>query len=188
MNKEHSLTQAELDGLLRWLDPDREKAGGKYETIRARLIKMFALRGYAEAEDLADETINRVASKLYKVVDDYQGDPALFFYGVAKMIRHEYDRRSVKQVSPPVTATAALTDDLEDEYECLEKCMQALVPKQRNLVLQYYQEDKRAKIDNRKRLAQQLGITVNALSIRAHRIKLSLQECVEACLRQHRSA
>jgi len=187
MNKECSLTQAELDELLTWLDPDREKAGEKYETIRTRLIKMFACRGYAEAEDLADETINRVAAKLYKVVNDYQGDPALFFYGVAKMIRHEYDRKSVKPVSLPST-TQALPDDVEDEYECLEKCMQALPPKQRNLVLQYYQEDKRAKIDTRKRLAQQLGITVNALSIRAHRIRLSLQQCVEACLGQKTSA
>lgn len=185
MNKEWSLTQAALDELLTWLDPDREKAGEKYETIRTRLIKVFACRGCAEAEDLADETINRVASKLSKVADDYHGDPALFFYGVAKMIRHEYVRKSSRHVAPP---TAALPDDLEDEYECLEKCMRALLPKQRNLVLQYYREDKRAKIDNRKRLAQQLDITMNALSIRAHRIKLALQQCVEACLGQRTSA
>ncbi len=66
MHKEWTLTQAALDSLLAWLDPDRDRAGAKYEAIRTRLIKVFVCRGCPEAEDLADETINRVASKLIK--------------------------------------------------------------------------------------------------------------------------
>lgn len=76
------------------------------------------------------------------------------------------------------------TEDIEREYECLERCMQKLTPDNRQLVLQYYQEEKRAKIDHRRQLAEQLGIALNALRIRAHRIRASLQECVQTCLRE----
>ena len=54
------LTQEDFDRLLRWLDANLEAAGKEYEAIRQRLIKIFARRGCSEAEDLADETINRV--------------------------------------------------------------------------------------------------------------------------------
>lgn len=179
MNKEWTLNQAALDSLLAWLDPDRDKAGVKYEAIRTRLIKLFTCRGCHEAEDLADETINRVASKLGDVAEGYQGDPALFFYGVAKKVRQEYERKKFKPALPPAPDNS---DDVEQEYECLETCMRALPADQRRIVLEYYREDKRAKIDNRKRLAQELGIAINALRIRAHRIRSALQECVEECL------
>ena len=45
-------------------------------------------------------------------------------------------------------------------------------------------EDKHAKIVHRKELAGRLGIAVNALRIKAHRIRVSLQVCVENCLGQ----
>lgn len=185
MNKEWNLTQAGLDNLLSWLDPDREKAGAKYEAIRTRLIKLFTCRGCHEAEDLADETINRVTSKLGELIGTYQGDPALFFYGVAKKVRQEYEKRKFKRATPPPPAQP---DEAEQLYECLDACMRALPGDQRRLILEYYREDKRAKIDNRKRLAAELGIAVNALRIRAHRVKAALRQCVEECMRRQASA
>lgn len=186
MNKEWILTQSALDSLLAWLDPDRENAGVKYEAIRTRLIKIFTCRGCTEAEDLADETINRVTLKLSVLADDYQGDPALFFYGVAKKVQLEYERKKIKPV--PAMPPVAQSDELEMEFDCLEKCMQAIPPNQRELVLQYYQEDKLAKINNRKKLAQKMGIAANALRIRAHRIRSALHQCVETCLRPQSAA
>ncbi len=60
--------------------------------------------------------------------------------------------------------------------------MERLTPDNRVLVLQYYQEEKKAKIDHRKLLAEHLGIAVNALRIRACRIRATLLECVQNCL------
>lgn len=188
MNKAWTLTQTALDSLLAWLDPDRDAAGVKYEAIRTRLIKIFTCRGCAEAEDLADETINRVISKLSEIADTYQGDPALFFYGVAKRVQQEYERTKFKTAAPLLAAAESTPDELEREHECLEKCMQAIPPSQRELLLQYYQEDKRAKINNRRQLAEKLGIAANALRIRACRIRAGIQQCVEACLSQQPSA
>lgn len=181
MNQENVLTQAAFDSLLAWLDADREQAGRKYENIRQRLIKIFTCRGRPDAEELADETINRVTLKAPEVAKEYVGDPALYFYGVAQKIYLESVRKRPPAVAPAVSASS---DEIEREYECLERCLARLSPGGRELVLEYYQNDKRAKIDHRKQLAQKFGIAQNALRIRAHRIRATLQQCVEECLQQ----
>ena len=63
MRKDWFLSQEAFDALLKWLDSDREQAAMKYEEIRKRLLRSLP-DDCVEAEDLADETINRVVSKL----------------------------------------------------------------------------------------------------------------------------
>lgn len=181
MKKESVLTQEFFDLLLGWLDSDREQAGLKYESIRLRLIKIFACRGCGEAEDLADEAINRVCSKVKEIEATYKGDPALYFYGVANKLHLEYLRRShPKPLPSPLPVDTA--EDREAELECLDRCVAELSSENRDLVLRYYAEEKHAKIEDRKRLADELGLAINALRIRAHRIRLALQRCVSHCL------
>ena len=177
MNKDWILTQESFDALLNWLDPSREQAGRKYEDIRLRLIKIFTCRGCLEPEDLSDETINRVSKKLPDIQSSYEGDPTRYFYGVANKVHMEYLRRK-----PPPIPPVPDRDEIEMEYECLERCIEKLRPEHRGLVLDYYQEQKRTRIDRRKKLADQLGIALNALRIRAHRIRVSLYECVQNCV------
>jgi DNA-directed RNA polymerase specialized sigma24 family protein len=181
MNRESALTQAAFDSLLAWLDPDREQAGRKYESIRHRLIKIFTCRGRPDAEELADETINRVTVRAPDIVKKYEGDPALYFYGVAQKVYLESVRKR-PQPPPPVPRLEA--EDLERESECLERCMARLSQSNQQLAIEYYQDEKRAKIDHRKDLAERLGIAQNALRIRAHRIRATLHQCVKACLEQ----
>lgn len=191
MKKGWVLTQEAFDKLLRWLDPDRERAAIKYEEIRTRLIKIFTCRGCSDAEELADETINRVAGKIDEIAPDYEGDPALYFYKVAHWVHQEDIRRKTRQVdlSPKAAAAQAANStsmqaDYEADYECLERCLGGLPAANRKLVLEYYQQERQAKIDHRKRLAEDLGIAVNALRIRAHRIRRALEGCVHDCLEQ----
>jgi DNA-directed RNA polymerase specialized sigma24 family protein len=184
MNKGWVLTQESFDALLAWLHPQREQAGQKYEDIRLRLIKIFTCRGCCEPEDLADETINRVSKRLPDIKNGFTGEPARYFYGVANKVHLEYIRRPVPPIPSSVAASAGDSDQIEKEYECLERCIQKLTPHNRHLVLQYYQDDKRAKIDHRKRLAEQFGVAINALRIRAFRARAALQECVHECLQQ----
>lgn len=183
MNKEWVLTQEAFDQLLLWLDPDRSRAGKRYEEIRRRLIKIFTCRGCHEAEDLADETINRVTLKVAEIATTYVGDPALYFYGVAQKVHLEYVRKRPVSATIPVPSNSS--DELEPEFKCLEQCMEMLSKNQCELVLEYYQEDKRAKINHRKELAEKMGIALNALRIRAHRIRTILQECVKNCMEQN---
>lgn len=184
MRKDRVLTQDAFDKLLDWLDSDRVSAAAKYEAIRARLIKMLTFRGCAEAEDLADETIDRVAGKLASLTERYHGDPAFYFYNVAQKIHLEHLRRAKQhqsvQFNPSRISSSGSNDD-EQEYECLERCLAGLSADKRELVLSYYQQEERAKY-HRKRLAHQAGIAIGALRIRAHRIRLLLGDCVQKCL------
>lgn len=167
--------------LLRWLDEDRDEGGKKYELIRQRLIKLFACRGCAEPEDLADETISRVTAKIAEIAPSYEGNPVLYFFGVARKVHHEY-LRTQHRTPPPLSPE--VTNENEQLYECLDRCMEKLPEQNRQLVIRYYQNEKKVKIDNRKTLADELGVAVNALRIRAHRIRLLLRKCVKTCVEQ----
>lgn len=180
MNKQWILTQAAFDQLLNWLDQDRNVAGQKYEEIRCRLIEIFACRGCREAEDLADETINRVISKVPSISGGYVGNPAHYFYGVAQKIHLEYLRR--KPLPAPMPQEVEESFEVEEEYECLRECMRNFTPESRELILQYYEANKRERIQHRKILAREMGVEQNALRVRAYRIKASLQRCIEDCL------
>jgi DNA-directed RNA polymerase specialized sigma24 family protein len=179
--KKWGLTQEAFDSLLTWLDSERDRAGRLYEEIRSRLIKIFICRGCTEAEDLADETINRVAKRVDEVAKTYSGDPALYFYGVANKVHLESLRRKPQM---DVALPQRQTDEIGPELNCLEQCLKTLRSENRELVLEYYQEERQAKIANRQRLAQKMGIPLNALRIRAHRIRAALKNCVKECLVQ----
>lgn len=69
-------------------------------------------------------------------------------------------------------------------YECFERCLQSLPDENRDVILEYYQEEKRSKIDRRKTLAERLGVPLNALRIRACRIRAKLETCVGDCVGQ----
>ena len=170
-----------FEKLLRWLDPDRDRAGEKYENIRLRLIRIFTCRGCGDVEDLADETINVVASKVDWLIENYHGEPALFFYGVAKNIYHEqFKKKPLPPLPPPPDVT-----QVEQQCGCLEECLkQELTVPDRQLVLRYHEKEKQEKIRLRKQIAIELGITVNALRIRVHNIHARLRPCIEQCL-QH---
>lgn len=180
MRKDWDLTEEDFNRFLSWLDPDREEAGKKYEAIRRHLIIILTCRGCPEAEDLADETINRVIRHYPKMADTYQGEPAPYFITVSYNLYLEYVAKRGRQlvVPPPPEPDP----EEEREYECLDACIEKLTPAHRDLVLQYYQENKQAKIDHRKKLALEMGIELNALRIRAHRIRVSLQQCIDECL------
>lgn len=181
MNKDWVLTQESFDSLLAWLDPNRELAGRKYEEIRLRLIKIFTCRGCPDAEDLADETINRVTTRLKDIEAEFIGEKIRYFYGVANKVHQEVLR---PRKTPPPPTSPSEANGIEQLYDCLEQCLSALTPENRFIVEQYYQEERQAKINNRRHLAERLGIALNALRIRAYRIRALLQDCVQKCLEQ----
>ena len=175
----HELTKQDFDRLLVWLDQDREKAAQKYEEIRIRLTKVFESRGCMTPEELADETIDRVARKIHEVAATYQGEPVLYFHGVARLVYLEYSRRPSFPYQPESNYRLEETDQ---RYDCLDECLLRLTPGNRELILLYYGEERRTKIDARKTIARRLGVSPNALRIRAHRIKECLGDCINNCL------
>ncbi len=177
------LTQESFDRLLAWLDPNREVAGRAYESIRLRLIQGFTAHRCSVPDDLADETINRVARKLPEIIDTYVGDRRPYFYRVAHYVHLEYRRRWVEVVEiSDDLRTVAPPDDQELEFDCLERCLSCLPAQNREIILRYYQGERKKKIEARKQLAVALRIELPLLRLRAQRIREKLKECILDCL------
>jgi len=173
------LEQDEFDELLRWLDPEPERAGLAYEKIRRRLIVILASRGCLSAEELADETIDRVARRVKDIRAEYVGEKAIYFLGVMNNVHHEYLKRPVLPRLPDRNEDAELR---EQAHGCLDRCLDKLTTNSRQIIESYYAEDKRAKINLRRRLAKQFGLRPSSLRARALRIREKLQACIVQCL------
>ena len=181
MSKRKAPSQEAFEKLLAWLDPDREKATEKYQRIYLRLVRIFAGKGCAEAEDLADESVNVVASRIDRVIGTFVGDPALYFYGVARKIYLEWLKSKRPLPAPPVQPD---NTEVEQRCSCLEKCLKTVTtPEEAELVVRYHEGDGQARITNRKMLAEELGISLNALRIRICHIQARLRPCIEECMR-----
>lgn len=165
-----------------WLDPHREAAARKYETIRTGLIRIFVSHGHSDAESLADSAIDRVITRLPDIRDNYTGERERYFYGVARNILMEARRKRevTVQVFPEV---ASRNPSRSAEHECLSECLRHLTPDKRELMLDYYLYEKKQKVTHHKLLANERGVTENALRGQVHRLRGSLYKCVLECLK-----
>jgi DNA-directed RNA polymerase specialized sigma24 family protein len=179
-----ALNQDAFDKLLVAFDADRETAGRKYLEIRNNLTRFFEWRGCSFPEDHADETINRMAKRVFEgeAILNHSG----YAMGVARLLLLEINKGRQREQSALAEIGAApdvyvAEDDDESRLTCLRSCLQTLSPDNRELILQYYQGEKGEKIENRKKLLDRLGIPVNTLRMRALRLREKLQACVEEC-------
>lgn len=166
------------DGLQPW--EVQELQGEVYEQIRHKLIRLFRWRGAEDPEDLVDRTFDRVSRRLPDQ-NSFVGDPAHYVCGVARLIFLESLRH---RKLPELPAETERDEENETALDCLDDCLELLSPVQRELILDYYRGERRAKIDHREVLANQLGTTVNALRIQTCRIRTRLRKCVTRCLKQ----
>ncbi|MEN3329861.1 MAG: hypothetical protein V7638_4668 [Acidobacteriota bacterium] len=179
-----ALNQEAFDKLLVAFDADRETAGRKYLEIRNNLTRFFEWRGCSFPEDHADETINRIAKRVFEGEDilNHSG----YAMGVARLLLLEINKGRQREQSALAEIGAAPDvyvpeDNDESRLTCLRSCLQTLSPDNRELILQYYQGEKGEKIENRKKLLDRLGIPINTLRMRALRLRERLQACVEEC-------
>lgn len=190
-----TLSHTGFSSFLVWLDQGSDTAGESYLEMRRRLVSYFDRKSCRSPDELADETLNRVARRLEEEGSITDATPAHYCYIVAKFVFLEYlrgiERRQVS-LDDLSSAGAEPYDDAgsagaeyqegEQRLECLDRCLQKLDRDSRQLIIEYYRGEQRAKIDARRGLAERFGITANALSIRACRIRDRLESCVADCL------
>jgi DNA-directed RNA polymerase specialized sigma24 family protein len=184
-----ALNSEQFEALLRQLGPDRDLAGVRYEQLRRRLVTIFTYRGCAQPEELADETMDRVARRLMETrLAAEISDPAPFVFGVAWNVAKERLKRQRTVALPDGWDSAdhgqseATTPGSGIRHDCLDRCLRCLSAEDRDVVLTYYQEEGLAKIRHRSDIARHLKISSNALRLRIHRITLRLRECVFHCV------
>ena len=178
------LTQAMFDKLLRRLDPDRDRAGEKYNGLQLRLVKLFQWRGRALPERHAQEVINRVAQRIdegEEIADLDKYVNVVARYVLLETLRQQEKERQAhdRLTEPPDPPPDPAERDREDD--CFRDCLGGLPAGERRLMEEYFQGEKSAKIENRKQMAGRLGISPNALRIRCLRVRERLKACFREC-------
>lgn len=186
MARDPSIPPESFEEILAWLNPDREAAGVIYVQLRLDLAKIFTWNHCNDPEGLTDEVFDRVAKKVHQLRETYEGNPRLYFYGVARNLVKEVPKKTRMQVSledSDLPSNAPEVEETENmREECLHSCLQKLSAEKRELILNYYAKEKQAKIEHRTEMARQLGTTVETLRVRVYRIRATLEECIERCL------
>lgn len=185
LKKDWSATPAAFQQFLAWLDGGVDSGGERYVEMRRRLVAYFARKRCTGADDLADETLNRVARRLEEEGTITDAAPARYCYIVARFVFLEALRRPAVVHETPLDAPIAqpATEPVETRaLDCLDRCVGELPDADRALILDYYAGDSSTKAEGRRTMAARLGLTANALTIRASRIRARLEACVSACI------
>lgn len=179
-----SLNQDAFDGLMKLFDADRDRAGIKYELLRDKLVRFFEWKSCETPESLADETLDRVARKASEGAEIYNLEG--YVYSVARMILHEAKRKGNKEDIAHIEYTSKVYSPPKSQSQtlaCLQKCLGSLPREERELIISYYEEEKKEKIESRKKMATDLGISLTALRVRACRLRTQLESCLKKCLK-----
>lgn len=190
--KEWTLGPDAFERLLAFLDDGVESAGESYLEMRRRLVSFFDRKNCVDPDGLADETLSRVARRLEEEGKIETDAPGKYCYIVARFVFMESLRGAahapLDDYLRSESAEDSASEDDRDERDrreamlgCLDKCVAELDAANREIILGYYIGQERAKIDNRRAIASSLGISPNALTIRACRIRDRLEGCVRRC-------
>jgi DNA-directed RNA polymerase specialized sigma24 family protein len=175
-----SITEERLARLLARLGPDAERAAQEYAQLHRALVRYFDWRGVYPPDEAADEAVDRLAARLETDagINDVRG----FALGIARMLLHEWRRRPVPK---PLDWTADIAHAPQHPgradrlQECFDRCLHELSPDAQSLLLGYYDGQLRAKIANRRRIAQSLGVSESALRSRVQRLRDRIESCVQ---------
>jgi RNA polymerase sigma factor (sigma-70 family) len=190
MKDRNILQPHQFEALLKLFSDNREEAGKFYEAVRRRLVQFFLSKSCDHAEQLADETLNRVATKADTYDPARNIRPTTFIFGFASKVYLEYLRRPDRDSVPleaggahSAPAASPVVED-ETEFECLDACLQTLSVEDRELVIKYYSREQAERIEMRRQLAEFLGVSQDALHVRVYRIRRNLRKCVDECVKK----
>ena len=196
LRKDSTLTLERFATLLAALSDDAERAAELYEHTRRALVAFFEYRETRDADADADETLDRAARRLSEGQQITSENPASYFYGIARNLWRE--RLAARRTAVPleefepvthVTPHHLLEERARQRVDavrlaCLRECLQKFAPEDSELLLAYYREQGKAKIDTRRALADALGIQPSVLRLRLFRLREKLESCVTRCLRR----
>jgi DNA-directed RNA polymerase specialized sigma24 family protein len=168
-----------------------EQRAKRYLEIQSRLARLFAWRGCYDEDELARIALDRARMKWAETRDAVEPssmhklNPVGFVCSFVRFVFLEWIAKQAPVEIPPVE-----NPSLEDEIRlsCLESCMRLLTPAERELLLEYYQDEKGTKIDHRKKIAEEHKISANALRIECHRMRRRLRECMVPCVEMKRNS
>ena len=153
--------------------------------LRPRMVRFFSARGRAwAAEDLADEAMLRALQKIRS------GEPIEnlehYVLGICRLVLLEHLRDRTAREEPLPESLSVPQPEIPDSslIDCLEWCLDRLEPDDRALILRFHSgggvEPKNKHV--RKRLAEELDLSMNALLLRASLLRGKLRKSIGDCL------
>jgi hypothetical protein len=180
--RDWTLSEKRLERLLNALDP--EDAGGaseRYNRLKERLVLFFEHNTTSDPYRLADVTLDRLAVKLDEV--GLTGREVEYFaLGLARKILLEDARERqrwrefLQQLAHPFPKPAI-------DHECLERAFQGVTEADRQFLAEYYPSEKPVKglADHRRDLALTLGISYDAIRVRAYNLVRRVSQLYMEC-------
>jgi len=177
-----------FSAFVEWLDGGVDSGGRSYIEMHGRLVAYFARKGCRAPDELADETLSRVARRLSEEGTITNVVPAQYCYIVARFVLLEHLRSGERHRAPVLLdvgdrARDPDADRRERLLTGLDACLADLTAEERELIVAYYAGDGPARIRTRRDLATKLGLTSNALTIRASRLRERLRACLSGRLK-----
>jgi len=167
-------------------DPARRDVPAHMEQLVMNVFRKlewyFLGRGFADAEDLAQTTILRVAAGCGEIADEYVGDRTRYFLGFARNVAKEAWKDERRKSSSG--ARHPPEPDPWHEKEILDQCLTGCVDKLetgQQWILEYYRGSGAERKRRRQTLAGELGRTMPGLRTAALRIRTRLEDCVRRC-------
>ena len=196
-----------FDNLLLWLNQDRNLAAQEYEEMRLKLVKYFEVHQCYHPGECFDKTMDIISNKLDEgnIIHDSKGDiiqnKGYYVFGVAKNVLKKYQKEQTK-APKPIADDDQLTSDetdsdlsheneAEHEKHCRELCLNRLklFRDDWDLICEYVSNEAGVLTRLRRRkMAQMLNLSQNALMIKIHRIRdkfwQEYQICLNECLKR----
>jgi RNA polymerase sigma factor (sigma-70 family) len=174
----------EMDILLEWLSPDREKAENLYIDLRRKLVSIF--KSSDDAEDLVAEAIQRALKNIKAGKVDFSGNP---YHYIAKIVRHvkleEYRKNKTQTLDEGSKESATTLQDegggfSEELYQIIEECLDELTAKDKQLFLDYTFVPEGVQVtEYRQKLMKDWDITLTNLRVKIFRIRRDLRSCAD---------
>jgi RNA polymerase sigma factor (sigma-70 family) len=177
--------QDSFHAFLAWLSQQKIEDGEAYGKARQRLIIFFASRKCRDPESLVDITLDIAILKLKMDEIPAEAQPIAYLFGIARNVFRDYLRRDKKERAANANSQQHRSDsqlEVELKHACLDRCLNELPQDARTLLLTYYSQTKRAKIEMHRELAERYKLTPNALRNRVFRLNQRMARCVINCL------
>lgn len=162
-----------------------EEAPRQYELLRRKLLIYFGQRGFYQEQDaLCDKVFDRMARKLDEGLE--VREPHGYALGIARMVLLEERKSTAKRVlsEPELRLREAWREETADDrdrhmLDLLQACLKGHKPETRDWLIEYYSGSGQERIQNREKIAKTMGLGMNALRIRACRLRDELRDCVK---------
>jgi RNA polymerase sigma factor (sigma-70 family) len=178
-----------LKQLLDLLDPDERQAAEEYRKLHERLTRFFEWNNVEDPTALADETLDRLGKRAAETgIKGGVRDVSAFALGVARHILQEEARRQQKsaEISRHWNIRGpSPSSEAEEMADALQHCLAKMQPDRRELLEAYYVYSGNEKAKMHQKLAQDLGLSINALRNRALRARKELEASIRKRLKEN---